>query len=104
MDTWKDLSIPKQVMLAYVDNKQIGGIYDLLDETQLGDEDVVELQVEYHPSAPMAQNPSMPSETAGLPTEAEDEPAATGTWASVREGWENRRCPGNKDPTKPSPH
>ena len=46
MDNWKELSIPMQVMLEHADNKQVGGIYDILDETQRGEEDVVELEVE----------------------------------------------------------
>ena len=104
MPNWKGLSIAKQIMLEYAVTGEKGGVYDLLDTTQVGDPDIVELEVNLHPSAPMAQNPSMPSETAGLPREEGDGPQPTGGWAAVRDGWNNRRTKGNVDPSLPSPH
>ena len=76
----------------------------MLDTTKAGDPDFVELEVNPQSDAPMAHEPGMPSETAGLPREEGDGPQPTGGWAAVRDGWNNRRTRGNVDPSLPSPH
>ena len=75
-------------MLEYAVSGDKGGVWDLLDTTKAGDPDFVGLEANPQSNAPMAQDPGMPSETAGLPREEGDRSQPTGGWDAVREGWE----------------